>query len=56
MKSKLIFEGTSSRSLTMDDLNELKYLECVLKEALRIYPAVPIIHREFTEDCTIGKC
>ena len=49
-----IFQGTD-RSPTMKDLNEMKYLERVIKEALRIYPSVPIISRELTEDVEIGK-
>ncbi|XP_046463650.1 cytochrome P450 4c3-like [Daphnia pulex] len=46
--------GDSDRPVTMTDLNELKYLECCIKEALRLYPSVPIISRTCQEDVIIG--
>jgi hypothetical protein len=38
----------------MRDLNEMKYLERVVKEALRLYPSVPFIGRILKEDTKIG--
>jgi hypothetical protein len=38
----------------MQDLNEMKYLDRVVKEALRLYPSVPFIGRILKEDTKIG--
>ncbi|KAJ8955792.1 hypothetical protein NQ314_006841 [Rhamnusium bicolor] len=48
--------GTDSKSeVTISQINELKYLDIVLKEALRIYPSGPFIERTLDSDWTIGK-
>ncbi|KAF8375489.1 cyp-31A3 [Pristionchus pacificus] len=36
--------------ISVDDLGKLKYLECCVKESLRLFPSVPIIMRELGED------
>ncbi|XP_026491363.2 cytochrome P450 4C1-like [Vanessa tameamea] len=48
-----IFKGNQNTPTT-DELNEMKYLECCIKESLRLYPSVPIILRYLTEEITIG--
>ncbi|XP_060102428.1 cytochrome P450 4V2 [Heteronotia binoei] len=45
--------GDSKRHVTSEDLKELRYLECVIKEALRLFPSVPYFGRKLHESCYI---
>ncbi|XP_050425557.1 cytochrome P450 4C1-like isoform X2 [Adelges cooleyi] len=46
--------GDSDRDPTMEDLKDMRYLENCIKEALRLYPSVPLISRKLTEDEHFG--
>ncbi|XP_072319698.1 cytochrome P450 4V2-like [Eucyclogobius newberryi] len=45
--------GTSERPINTEDLKKLRYLECVIKEGLRLYPSVPFFARNICQDTTI---
>ncbi|XP_032042300.1 cytochrome P450 4V2 isoform X2 [Aythya fuligula] len=47
--------GNTERPVTVDDLKKLRYLECVVKEALRLFPSVPMFARSVAEDCCISQ-
>lgn len=49
-----VMRGDRARPPTMKELGEMRYLECVIKEALRLYPSVPLIARRIKEDLLIG--
>lgn len=42
-------------NFTFDQLKEMKYLDCVLKEVQRIYPTAPFFGRRVTEDIPTSK-
>ncbi|XP_035701834.1 LOW QUALITY PROTEIN: cytochrome P450 4g15 [Folsomia candida] len=45
-----IFGGDINRDVTLNDLSDMKYLEMCIKEALRIFPPVPLVSRNAQED------
>lgn len=49
-----IFDGTD-RPATLSDLNEMKYLERVIKESMRIFTPVPNIGRILSEDVQLDE-
>ncbi|KAJ8943363.1 hypothetical protein NQ318_002596 [Aromia moschata] len=49
-EQKEIFGDDADRSCTVSDLNQMRYLELVIKEGLRIYPPVPMYGRSTNED------
>ncbi|XP_017866355.1 PREDICTED: probable cytochrome P450 4aa1 [Drosophila arizonae] len=48
-----IFDHTN-RAPTMSDLREMRYLEMCIKEALRLYPSVPLIARKLGEEVRLA--
>ncbi|GFR10032.1 cytochrome P450 4V2, partial [Trichonephila clavata] len=52
-ETERIFGNNMDRDVTESDLNDLRYLDCVLKETQRLYPPVPIIGRRLLEDTNI---
>lgn len=50
-----VLESRSVEDLTYDSLSKLKYLECCIDEALRIYPIVPALIRQSTRNHTLSR-
>ncbi|CAH0714228.1 unnamed protein product, partial [Brenthis ino] len=46
--------GDSDRSPTSQDLSDMKYLECCIKESIRLYPSAPLIMRHLTKDTVLS--
>lgn len=50
-----IYGNDLEREVTYKDLQEMKYLEMVAKEALRLFPPAPIISKQLLEDYEFSK-
>ncbi|XP_069701231.1 cytochrome P450 4C1-like [Periplaneta americana] len=46
--------GDSDRPATYEDLQQMQYLEMVLKESMRMYPPIPLVGRRLTQDYKLG--
>ncbi|CAL1289345.1 unnamed protein product [Larinioides sclopetarius] len=49
-----IFGDDYNRPFTLDDVKNLKYIECVLKESQRLYPSLPYIGRVSSSDIVVN--
>jgi cytochrome P450 family 4 len=50
-----LFGNDKKPEITYDELQNMKYLELVIKETMRLYPPVPIVGRLTTEDMEFGS-
>ncbi|XP_053970133.1 cytochrome P450 4c3 [Anastrepha ludens] len=49
-----IFGDDKETPATMQNLMDMRYLECCIKDALRLFPSVPMMARSIGEDVKIG--
>nr|DAB41817.1 TPA_inf: cytochrome P450 CYP405A9 [Depressaria pastinacella] len=52
-EQRSIFNNNMTRNPTSQDLNNMKYLEAVIKESIRTIPTVPKIGRQIQEDLVL---
>lgn len=44
----------NKEKITYNELQKMSYLECIIKETLRLYPSAPFITRTLKEDTEFG--
>lgn len=52
---KEIREKLPDFEITLDKLNEMKYLKQCILETMRLCPSIPVIARSLNEDVKLGK-
>jgi cytochrome P450 len=56
VKKELDIQVGKERCVNELDISKLVYLQAIVKETLRLYPAAPLSGpREFSENCTLGN-
>lgn len=51
-----MFGNDVNQPVTSQQLQELEYLDAVVKESMRLYPPIPAIGRYIEEDIRLGMC
>lgn len=53
--SDVVGKKVITDDITTENMKELKYLDRCIKEALRMFPSIPFVARQMTENLAVGK-